>query len=223
MALLRPLFFSLLACLSTGLLVAAEQTVELRDGASIKLLVFQPSVSASPPPLAILIAGGSNNQFMAKAQFWLGKQFVERGWAIAVPISPDGRQFSREQSSVIPEIVEILHASHALQDSKPLLVGISSGGSEAMAIAALNPKKYKGVVATPGRLKTDTTVNALEGLPVYIRVGERDDFRWNRMLEPMVERLRVAGAEVDSAIVKDAHHVFRIDWDSLEAWLDKLK
>ncbi|MEX0962429.1 MAG: dienelactone hydrolase family protein [Pseudohongiellaceae bacterium] len=222
MALRRLLLTVLLALLPTVML-AAEQTVQLNNGASVRLFFFEPHVDTGPPPLAIFIAGGANNEFMAKAQFWLGKEFVDRGWAIAVPISPDGRQFSLGDSSVLPQIIEQLVASHKLLDSKPLLVGMSSGGSEAMAIAALNPQIYRGVVATPGRIKPDATLENLHGLPFYIRVGEKDDFHWHRTLEAMSGRLRSAGAEVDSAIVQGARHVFQIDWTSLQAWLENLQ
>ena len=57
----------------------------------------------------------------------------------------------------------------------------------------------------------------------YIRIGERADFRWNRMLEPMAQRLRAAGAEVNAELVEGARHVFQLDWESLEAWLVELK
>ncbi len=227
MALRGLLLVTLLALLPAGILLAAEQTVKLHSGATVKLFFFephtQPQDATQPPPLAIFIAGGSNNEFMAKAQFWLGKEFVDRGWAIAVPISPDGKRFWAGDSSTLGQIIDQLHAAHSLQESKPLLVGMSSGGSEAMAIALLNPSAFRGVVATPGRIKADTAVASLDGLPFYIRIGEKDDFRWNRMLEPMSERLRMAGAVVDADVVAGARHVFQLDWESLEAWLGKLK
>ncbi len=223
MALRRLLLASLLALIPSCMLLAAEQTVQLDDGRSLRLFFFEPPVDRGPPPLAIFIAGGSSNEFMAKAQFWLGKEFVDRGWAIAVPISPDGTQFSLGDSSILPQVITRLYASNTLQSGKPLLVGMSSGGSEALAIATLNPNQYRGVVATPGRIKVGISLNALDGLPLYIRVGEKDDFRWNRMLGSMTKQLREAGAEVDSAIVEDARHVFPIDWSSLEAWLAELQ
>jgi len=227
MALRRLFSVTFLTLLSAGMLAAAEQTVQLHDGASVKLFFFEPhdesADTGAPPPLAIFIAGGLNNEFMAKAQFWLGKEFVDRGWAIAVPISPDGERFAAGDSSTLPQIIEQLHATHTLQDSKPLLVGMSSGGSEAMAIAFLNPSAFRGVVATPGRIKADASLDELDSLPFYIRIGEKDDFRWNRMLESMSQRLLSAGAQVDAAIVEDARHVFQLDWESLETWLGDLK
>ena len=219
----RLLLVSVLLLVPVESLPAAEHTVQLEDGASVRLMFFQPKSLGSPPPLAIIIPGGANNEFMAKVHFWLGKEFVYRGWAIAVPIFPYGSDLSTTYSTVIPQIVDELYATHTLHESKPLLVGMSSGGSEALAIAALNPSVFRGVVAIPGRIKDDFTLDGLDGLPFYIRVGEKDDFRWNRLLEPMAERLRQAGAEVDSAIVDGARHVFQFDWQSLDAWLANLK
>ena len=81
----RLFLLILLILLPPGMLFAAEQNVELQNGSTVKLFFFEPHSEGEPPPLAIFIAGGSNNEFMAKAQFWLGKEFVDRGWAIAVP------------------------------------------------------------------------------------------------------------------------------------------
>ena len=63
----------LLLLLLPSMLAAAEQAVQLQDGASVKLFFFEPHdvplAERRPPPLAVFIAGGSNNEFMAKAQF----------------------------------------------------------------------------------------------------------------------------------------------------------
>jgi hypothetical protein len=64
---------TLVTLLLPGMLAAAEQTVQLQDGASVKLFFFEPHdvplAERRPPPLAVFIAGGSNNELMAKAQF----------------------------------------------------------------------------------------------------------------------------------------------------------
>lgn len=223
MTLRRLSLVILLTLLSSGMLAAADQTVQLADGTSVKLIFFEPQHKTSPPPLVIFISGSSNNEFLSKTYYWLGSEFVERGWAIAAPVSPDGELFSMGDSSILPQIIAGLHATQSLQDSKPLLVGISSGGTEAMAISFLNPSAFRGVVAIPGRIKPDTSIDELDSLPFYIRIGEKDDLRWNRMLEPMSQRLLTAGAEVDAEIIEDARHIFLPDWENLEAWLGKLK
>ena len=103
------------------------------------------------------------------------------------------------------------------------MVGISSGGSAALAIAAQHPSHYLGVVATPGRIWEHSLFQSLQGLPVYLRVGERDNFRWNRHLNAASDLLTQAGAKVDAALVPDARHIFPLDWTELEAWMATLE
>ena len=217
--LIQALFLVALA----GFAVASEETLVLGDGVSLKILYFAPENIQQAPPLALLISGGSSNEFMARAQFWLGKEFVARGWAIAIPISPDGVRFPEHSADVLPRIVEYLHQAHRLRSGNPLLVGISGGGSAALEIALNNPGGFSGVVATPGRINQESTLQALQGLPVYLRVGEKDDFLWNRTMDSQAATMRAAGAEVNAALVPNARHIFRLDWDGLEIWLEQTR
>ena len=203
-------------------LFAAEETLTLGDGVSVRVLWFEPENLDSPPPLAILMTGGSNNEFMARAQFWLGKELVDRGWALAVPISDRGHKFFVENSSLMLTVIQQLRESHQVDEREALLVGISSGGSAALAIAAKAPDHYLGVIATPGRIWDETRFAAMDGLPVYLRIGEKDDFRWHRKLESNAALLSEAGAKVDAALVPNATHIFPLNWAELEAWLDQL-
>jgi hypothetical protein len=78
------LFLILLSLLATS--QAAEETVFINDNVAIKLYYFAPAPEFETPRLAILLSGGSNDEYMAQAQYWIGKEMVDRGWAIAVPI-----------------------------------------------------------------------------------------------------------------------------------------
>ncbi len=202
---------------------AAEEVLTLGDGVSIRVLWFEPETSITPPPLAVFMSGGSNDEFMARAQYWLGRELVARGWAIAVPIADQGRKFFVENSSLVPTVVSQLRERHSVAPGKPLLVGISSGGSAALAVAAKAPNQYAGVIATPGRIWDETRFSDLEGLPIYLRIGEKDDFRWHRKLDSHVEILESAGAKVDAALVPNATHIFAVDWIELENWLGTLE
>ncbi len=199
---------------------AAEETVTLIDGELIKVLYFQPDNFGAQTPLAVLLAGGSNNEFMARTQFWMGKEMVARGWAIAIPISPEGRKYFTENAALFPDLISHVRETHSIKPRKTLLVGISSGGSAALAIAARDPDQYMGVIAAPGRIHNDVDLGALHGLPVYLRIGEKDDFRWNKEITDMIEHLERAGAFVDAAVVPGARHTFPLNWDELETWLE---
>jgi len=213
----------LLVVLFAGSMQAAEESLALGDSSEIKMLYFEPRIAVDQPPLAILVAGGSSNEFLARAQFWMGKELADRGWAVAVPISPDGEGFSAATATFFPRMLELIYESHTLKNEKPLLAGVSSGGSAALEIAALHPELYLGVVAAPGRLKDDSELQQLNGLPVYLRIAEKDIFRWNRRLDEMSTQLVNAGAEVDAALVPGARHVFQLDWENLQIWLNQVQ
>lgn len=217
------LFLSILALITPQSGVPAEETIILDDGISVRVLYFEPESFVESPPLAILMSGGYSDEFMARAQFWLGKEMVQRGWAVAVPISDQGRKFFVENGGIIPAVIEQLRRTHSISEQKPMLLGISSGGSAALAIAAATPERYTGVIAAPGRVWDADKFSQLNGLQVYLRVGEKDDLRWNRLMDENATLLRQAGAQVNAALVPDAHHIFPLNWEELESWLQSLQ
>ncbi len=222
MPILPSLCLLLLLAMTTRNLLAAEEFLSLADGTAIKVLYFAPKSAVTEPRLALLISGANSNTYMARAQFWLGKELVSRGWSIAVPIAPDNTGFGGENAQLLPEITQQLQSLHGRNSNNPLLIGISSGGTTAIEIALRYPTSFSGVVAAPGLVQNEN-LQALQGLPVYLRIGEKDDFRWDRQLYAMAGKLRDAGAEVDAAIVADAKHIFQLDWDDLERWLNSLQ
>lgn len=198
-----------------------ERMVELQDGSRIKVFVFFPKEQGDGPwPLGVLMPGGTANEYVARAQFWLGHELTNRGWAIAVPVSPDASSFFGENARKIPGVIDRLQESDRINDGKSLLVGISNGGTSAIEIGARNPENYFGVVAVPGIIKNPDVIQNMKELPVYIRIGENDLLRWYRQLPDVTRTLREAGARVDSDLVPDANHVFPLNWEELQPWLD---
>lgn len=221
--------------LYAGAASAAVETVQLADGETVEVLFFLPEHAGAShqagqeavqpeqaPRLALLMAAGSGNQYMAKAQYWVGRELVERGWAIAVPVSPDGGGYFQRKRTRLPELIAALYSRFDLRDDKPLLVGISGGGSRALQTAISLPGAFSGVVAAPGRLDGNALLPELAGLPVFLRIGENDNYRWNRLLPDMERRLLLAGARVDAALIPEGRHLFQLDWQELERWLDTL-
>jgi predicted dienelactone hydrolase len=80
--------------------------ITLDDGSDIKVFLFEPDDHGDGPwPLTILISGGTGNEYIARAQFWLGRKLAEHGWAIAVPVSPDSKPFTGENAKRIPKVI----------------------------------------------------------------------------------------------------------------------
>lgn len=214
-----------LLCLLPGFLRAEEKYVTLDDGSSIKVFLFYPkNADEGPWPLSVLMSGGSANEYIVRAQFWLGHELANRGWAIAVPVSPDGNGFFGKIGESIPAVIAHLQKDIAeIDHGKSLLVGVSNGGSSALEIASRHPEKYFGVVAVPGIIKDSEDIGNFQGLPVYLRIGENDFLRWNRLLPQLKAELEAAGARVNARLEPDANHVFPINWDELQPWLDEIR
>lgn len=197
--------------------------IVLDDGSTVKVFLFVPENSGDGPwPLCVLMSGGSGNEYVARAQFWLGRELSEHGWMIAVPVSPNSEPFTGENGKKIPKVISILQEESDILSGKALLVGVSTGGSSALELAAQNPDQYQGVVAVPGMLKDPGIIGEMGGLPVYLRIGEEDMFRWDDQMPALVQALEAGNARVDARLIEDGKHIFRLDWNELKPWLDSL-
>ncbi|MDP2125922.1 MAG: alpha/beta hydrolase-fold protein [Pseudohongiella sp.] len=197
--------------------------VVLDDGSTVKVFLFVPENSGDGPwPLCVLMSGGSGNEYVARAQFWLGRELSEHGWMIAVPVSPNNEPFTGANGLKIPKVISILQQESDILPGKALLVGVSTGGSSALELAAQNPDQYQGVVAVPGMIKDTSIIGEMGGLPVYLRIGEDDVFRWDDRMPALVAALEAGNAKVDARVIKGGKHIFRLDWNELEPWLNSL-
>lgn len=216
--------FAFLLIMLPGMLRASDETILLEDGSTVKVFLFYPKNSGEGPwPLSVLMSGGVANEYIVRAQFWLGHELASRGWVIAVPVAPDENAFFGENGQKIPKVIDQLQDFAAIERGKTLLVGVSNGGSSALEIAGRDPANYYGVVAVPGILRDGAKVGNFNDLPVFIRIGEDDYLQWDRQLPRVAQALSEAGAKVNAKLEPGASHVFPIDWDELQPWLDSLR
>lgn len=218
----------LLACLSCLQMSAQAQTerveVTLPDASS--LTVYRLLPPAPPPggaPLVILMPGGSGDESLARdLHFWLGEELKERGWAVAVPVSPNGRSFRGDNNALIPHLITLLQEDERIADGRTLLAGISNGGMSALEIAARSPDDYRGIVAVPALVPERLEVSKLEGMPIYLRIGDQDELSWMNRFEETRAALEEAGAIVDAGLVFMAPHMFSMEWETLDPWLQSV-
>lgn len=197
--------------------------VVLEDGSTVKVFLFVPENSGDGPwPLCVLMSGGGN-EYVARAQFWLGRELSEHGWMIAVPVSTNQEPFTGKNGKKIPQVIANLQQESDILQSKVLLVGVSTGGSSALELAAQNPEQYQGVVAVPGMIKDLSLIKDMAELPIYLRIGEDDMFRWDERMPALVQALEDGNARVDARLVENGNHIFRLDWNELEPWLNSLQ
>ena len=109
----------------------AQERVTLADESVLSVFTVRPSeTTSSPSPLLILMGGGPGNASISRdTSMWLGSGFAERGWMVAVPVSPNNRAFrgSENNAKVEQLIVELQKRDH-IENGKVLLAAISNVG-----------------------------------------------------------------------------------------------
>lgn len=214
----------LLSLLFTSIVLGQER-ITLDDGSVLGVFLVRPSETISEPaPLLILMGGGPGNASISRdTSIWLGGGFAQRGFMVAVPISPNNRAFrGDENNSKVEQLIVELQKRNYIAGGKVLLAGISNGGMSALEIARRNPDKYFGVAAVPALATSVVDNRPLAGFPVYLRIGGADQLGWADRFDETVEALTEAGVALNAAILDSAPHMFRMNWDSLDTWLQEV-
>ena len=203
----------------------AQERITLGDGSRLSVYIVKPAQTLSEPsPLVILMGGGPGNASISRdTSIWLGGGFAERGWIVAVPVSPNNRAFRGDENNhKVEQLITELQKRDEIANGKVLLAGISNGGMSALEIARRNPANYMGVAAVPALATSVVDNRVLAGFPVYLRIGGADQLGWADRFDETAEALTEAGVDLDAAILDSAPHMFRMNWESLEPWLKKV-
>lgn len=201
---------------------AAQERITLADGSVLNVFMVRPAETTDDPaPLVILMGGGPGNASISRdTSMWLGSGFAERGWVVAVPVSPNNRAFrGTGNNGKVEQLIVELQQRDYIAAGKVLLAGISNGGMSALEIARRNPDNYLGVAAVPALATSVVDNRPLAGFPVYLRIGGADQLGWADRFDETVEALTEAGVDLDAAILDSAPHMFRMNWESLDPWL----
>lgn len=220
----RSLLVLVLICALSSMGVAQER-ITLADGSRLGVFMVKPAESLSQPaPLVILMGGGPGNASISRdTSIWLGGGFAERGWMVAVPVSPNNRAFrGTDNNDKVEQLIVELQKRADISSGKVLLAGISNGGMSALEIARRNPDNYLGVAAVPALATSVVDNRSLSGFPVYLRIGGEDQLGWADRFDETANALSEAGVDLDAAILDSAPHMFRMNWESLDAWLEKV-
>ncbi|MES3008311.1 MAG: dienelactone hydrolase family protein [Pseudomonadota bacterium] len=214
-----------LCFLTTSVLGHAERIeVTLSDSSTLAVYLLFPKTDVDvASPLVILMGGGSGEEGIARdVQGGVGQDMADRGWVVAAPVSPNARSFRSENNRLIPLLIEALHQDARIGKGKTLLAGISNGGMSALEIAAANPQLYAGIMAIPALIPRGLNLSPLAGMPIYLRIGDQDEAGWQDRLEETEAALSAAGAQVDAGLVFMSPHMFAMEWETLDPWLQTI-
>ena len=213
-------------CSLLPMTMQAQERITLQDGTVLNVFLVAPENGANrASPLVILMGGGPGNASISQdTSRWLGSGFAQRGWMVAVPISPNNRSFrGGVNNALITDLITQLQKRQNIAQGKVLLAGVSNGGMSALEIARRNPQDYLGVAAVPAISGADTDNEALRDFPIYLRIGGNDQLDWADRFDETVASLTDAGVVLDADVLDGAPHMFRMEWESLGDWLQEIQ
>ncbi len=223
--LVRCLSILSLVCLLGAQPLKAQERLELSDGSVIQYFLTVPASEAEGPwPLAVFMGGGSGNAPISFTVYrFYASELSRLGWAVIVPISPDNRSFRGPNVARVTELIATVQQRPDVQAGRTLLAGISAGGMSALEIASQNPEAYSGIMAVPALVRDSVNLDALRGMPVYLRIGSADELGWGAQYEDTVRAFEAAGVRLDAELLYGEPHMFGLDWDRVAAWLETVR
>jgi pimeloyl-ACP methyl ester carboxylesterase len=221
----RTVFVFLISAFLWMNVAIAQDRLELADGSSIQYFLTLPDITGEAPlPLAVFMGGGSGNAPISYTVYrFYASELANLGWAVIVPISPDNRSFRGVNVDRVRELIRHLQQRDDVREGKTLLAGISAGGMSALEIARRHPDEVLGIMAVPALVRDDTNLDALAGMPVYLRIGSADELGWGMQYDATVRALEAANVVLDADLLYGEPHMFGLDWGRVESWLETLE
>lgn len=160
---------------------------------------------------AILVLGGGP-QTMQTIEGALARNFraeaEARGFIVIGPAAPDDELFFRGGDRVIPGFLDAMRAEYSIRAGNFHVAGPSNGGIAAMHLAAKYPDEFISATAFPGYLwqPTAAKLDALDGICVFLYVGENDTYRWHEEMEREAAYLRSRGTRAAYTVEAGQSH-----------------
>jgi hypothetical protein len=160
---------------------------------------------------AILVFGGGP-QTMNTIEGTIARNFEaeaeQRGYIVIGPAAPDGDLFFYDGDRIFPSFLDNILASYKIEGGKFHVAGPSNGGIAAMHVAAKFPQYFLSATAFPGYLwqPTPAKLQKLDGICVYLYVGENDEYRWHGEMEKEAEYLSARGNVARYSMEKGQPH-----------------
>ena len=188
-----------------------EKTTTVR-GLTVHYKVVLPNGYDAAKTYPAIIALGGGPQTMNTVDGVLNRNLrteaEKRGYIVVAPAAPDGQLFFESGDRIFPDFLKQILAAYKIEGGTFHIAGPSNGGIAAMHVAAAHPQYFRSVTAFPGYLwePTQTKLQALSKICVFMYVGEHDEYRWHDEMKREAEFLRSKGDVARYTVEKGQPH-----------------
>lgn len=191
--------------------------------------------SVGPPPTVILLHGRGGDENV----MWVFERTLPARWLVVAPRAPTpdpggGFVWHPRQPNEWPTLemfddaaetlAHFIHALPALYNAdlnQLYLMGFSQGAALAYAAAFKHPALIKGIAGLVGFLPPGGE-GRLNGLPIFLAIGQQDPLIPLELARASAEQLRQAGAEVDAREYDTGHKLDAAGMRDLKAWWERI-
>ena len=181
------------------------------------LLVPKNYIASKRYPVRFYLHGGiSRPPFNPGESWWRRPELNAGDWLTVYPASwQSSMWWQPSQIENLDGILDELKRSYNVDENRVYLVGVSDGGSGVYYHAMRNPTPWAaflpfigsaGVIANPQHRDGDFNLINLSNRPYFIVNGELDHLYPAGTVQPFVDRLEAAGAEVVFRPLPDVGH-----------------
>lgn len=209
--LLLAVAWSVIAAPPTARAEVIERTKTVAGTALHYKVVLPDGYDPDRPYPAILVFGGGP-QTMNTVNGTLERNFraeaEKRGYIVIAPAAPDGQLFFEAGARLVPEFLRMILGDYRIEGGRFHVAGPSNGGIAAFHVAAASPQYFRSVTAFPGYMwqPSPEKLRAIEGMCVFMYVGERDEYRWHAEMQREADFLRSLGTRARYIVEQGQPH-----------------
>ena len=228
----------LFAVLLVGFGLAQPDGQETRaveiDGTRMQYHVVTPpgfqSGGVYPVLLVLPPAGGRPGDANDVLDAYFREAGRAEGWVIIGAIAPYdsttrlSMHFHLGGEELIPPLLEIVSEDVTFEGGKVHVAGVSNGGAGAFRVATLYPELVHSVLVLPGSAREEdlARIDALQGIPVRMYVGEHEDGASMERVRTTASALEEAGVDAVLIVVPgDGHRITSVSGEDIFAWLNQ--
>jgi len=173
--------------------------------------------------LVLVMPGASQSKGQLDGLKPVSDAFAERGFSTARVCTNFGPIINHIKLKItnlkyLKMLMDKMKKDHKIDNF--IICGFSNGGTGGLQAAEIYSKDIKAVLAVPGGYRS---VRKINGTPIFLRIGEKDALGWKNSYQLIKNSLIKNGAKVDAKIVKGAQHIFKLNWNEIDMWLNKNK
>jgi len=171
--------------------------------------------------VVVLVPGANQDQALGENYNGFSPLFIEAGYSTAAVYTDFGPMINygrKKNNRYFHDFLDAIVERYGNKDF--ILFGGSNGGMTIMQAVEDNRSK-SNVLALIANPTVYVPKKGVAGLPVYLRIGEKDKMGWAKFYDKVKQELTRGGALLNAKLLPVELHIPNLDHVEVLAWLEQ--